>query len=252
MNYSTMAMVWAEIVLHKDVDWRTVYGRNVETLNRSQLVIPTNWSGLSDCMPLWSNRRSNEDTSVVDDVDTSQWEVRQRDVENSPVTFGAPHSEDYRNYHETPTPRVRGEQGRSSHGNDDNEYAFNNDEPPSYSDRYSTRQAYFLGNDFGTHGFQGVTPPNYERGESSSNNVPVSFGVDRYSTANVPPPTFAVGPLKRYNKDDEYERNIQEAMRPSQAEENARRQKEQRYFDQHWDSVHGTFRSIPRRPSRQY
>ena len=75
MNYSTMAMVWAEIVLHKDVDWRTIYGRNVETLNRSQHMIPTNWSGLSDCMPLWSNRGSNEDTFVVDDVDTVQWEV---------------------------------------------------------------------------------------------------------------------------------------------------------------------------------
>jgi hypothetical protein len=44
MNYSTMAMVWAEIVLHKDVDWRTVYGRNVDRLNRSQHMIPTNWT----------------------------------------------------------------------------------------------------------------------------------------------------------------------------------------------------------------
>lgn len=252
MNYSTMAMVWAEIVLHKDVDWRTVYGRNVETLNRSQHMIPTNWSGPSDCMPLWSNRRSNETTSVVDDVDTSQWEVRQRNVENYPVTFGAPHSEEFHNYHETPTPRVRGEQGRSRHGYDDNEYGFNNDERPSYSDTYSTPQSYFSENDFRTHGIQGYTPTNYERGESSSNNAPVSFGRDRCSAANVPPPTFAAGPSTRYNEDDEYERNIQEAMRRSQEEENARMQIEQRFFDQQWDSVHGTFRSSPRRPSRRY
>ena len=121
-----MAMVWAKIVLHTDVDWRKVYGRNVEMLNRSQHMIPTNWSGLSDCMPLWSNRQSNENTYVVDEMDSSQWKVRQpdssrqRDVENYPVTFGVVHNEEYHNYHETPTPRVRGEQEKSSHGYDDN------------------------------------------------------------------------------------------------------------------------------------
>jgi hypothetical protein len=42
MNYSNMAMVWAEIILHKDVNWRTVYGRNVNRLNRGLWMIPTN------------------------------------------------------------------------------------------------------------------------------------------------------------------------------------------------------------------
>jgi hypothetical protein len=42
MNYSNMAMVWAKIVLHKDVDWRIVYGRNVSHLNRGLWMIPTN------------------------------------------------------------------------------------------------------------------------------------------------------------------------------------------------------------------
>jgi hypothetical protein len=59
MNYSNMAMVWAEIVLHKDVDWHTVYGRNVSGLNRDLWMIPTNWIGPSDCWPQWSNRISN-------------------------------------------------------------------------------------------------------------------------------------------------------------------------------------------------
>jgi hypothetical protein len=59
MNYSNMAMVWAEIVLHKDVDWRTVYERNVNRLNRGLWIIPTNWMGPSDCWPRWSNRMSN-------------------------------------------------------------------------------------------------------------------------------------------------------------------------------------------------
>ena len=57
MNYSTMAMVWAEIVLQKDVDWRTVIGMNKKTkMTANQAVILSNWVGRSDCMPAWSNR----------------------------------------------------------------------------------------------------------------------------------------------------------------------------------------------------
>ena len=56
MLYSNMAMVWAEIVLHKEVDWSTVAGLNVSQLNWSQHFIPTNWTGPSDCWPRWSNR----------------------------------------------------------------------------------------------------------------------------------------------------------------------------------------------------
>lgn len=42
-----------------------------------------------------------------------------------------------------------------------------------------------------------------------------------YSTANVTRVIFSAGPSTNYNEDDEYERNIQEAIRQSQ-EENAR------------------------------
>ena len=41
MNYNVMAMVWAEIVLHKDVDWRTAQGRNVDNYDRTNAVIDT-------------------------------------------------------------------------------------------------------------------------------------------------------------------------------------------------------------------
>jgi hypothetical protein len=51
MNYSNMAMVWANFVLHKDVDWHTVYGRNVNRLNRGLWLNPVNWIGPSDCWP---------------------------------------------------------------------------------------------------------------------------------------------------------------------------------------------------------
>lgn len=56
MNYSLMAMVWAEIVLQKNVDWRTVQGKNVAQLRRNQVHIDTAWTTLSDCIPEWSNR----------------------------------------------------------------------------------------------------------------------------------------------------------------------------------------------------
>ena len=60
MLYSNMAMVWAEIVLHKDVDWSTVASLNVSLLDRSQHFIPTTWDRPSDCWPRWSNRRYGE------------------------------------------------------------------------------------------------------------------------------------------------------------------------------------------------
>ena len=114
MNYSLMAMVWAEIVLHKDVDWRTIYGKNVSRLDRSNHMITPNWTGPSDCVHVWSNCAANVANVVVDDVDTSQWEVRprnssrQRDVENYPVTFGTPHSHGYDNYRGYSNPIGRG------------------------------------------------------------------------------------------------------------------------------------------------
>ena len=53
-------MVWAEIVLHKDVDWSTMAGLNVRLLDRSQHFIPTTWDRPNDCWPRWSNRRYGE------------------------------------------------------------------------------------------------------------------------------------------------------------------------------------------------
>jgi len=55
MNYMNMAMVWSEIVLHKDVDWGTIYGINVKDLNCNDLVISMSWRAASNCMPEWSN-----------------------------------------------------------------------------------------------------------------------------------------------------------------------------------------------------
>lgn len=70
MLYSNMAMVWAEIVLHKNVNWSTVTGLNVAELDRSNDFIPTSWLGPSDCMPLWSNRTYTEMSEVQDEEST--------------------------------------------------------------------------------------------------------------------------------------------------------------------------------------
>jgi hypothetical protein len=60
MNYSNMAMVWAKIVLHTDINWLIIYGKNINCLSRDIQTIPTNWIGPSDCWPWWSNRTSND------------------------------------------------------------------------------------------------------------------------------------------------------------------------------------------------
>jgi len=247
MNYSTMAMVWAEIVLHKDVDWRTVYGRNVDRLNRSQHMIPTNWMGPSDCVPQWSNRRANVPTVADDDVDTSQWEVRRRDnpqernVEDYPISFGT-----------------------------------HQHEHPSYPGSYSAGQSYYPASDYGpprveayrpTHYERGESsshdarqtpeayrPTHYERGESSSHDAPVSFGREQY-----PPPTFGAGSSSHYTGDEQYQRDLQAALRQSELEEETRRQL--RHLDslpsvddawERWQQAANEGRYGPRSPSRRY
>lgn len=62
MHYLSMAMVWTEIVIHKDVDWRTIYGKNVNVLNQIQHIIPSIWDRPSNCWPQWLNQR-------LDDID---------------------------------------------------------------------------------------------------------------------------------------------------------------------------------------
>jgi hypothetical protein len=90
MNYSNMAMVWAEIVLHKDVDWRTVYGRNVSHLNRDLWMIPTNWIGPSDCWPQWLNRISNSGNYSAPTI-TGPHEHRSHGEEYNPYRTVANH-----------------------------------------------------------------------------------------------------------------------------------------------------------------
>ena len=68
MLYSNMAMVWAEIVLQKNIDQSTVAGLHVSELDRSKQFIPTTWMGPSDCWPLYSNRTKDMDAQFQHDT----------------------------------------------------------------------------------------------------------------------------------------------------------------------------------------
>lgn len=62
MNQTNLAMVYAEIVLQKEIDWTTIFAKDVRFKNRTNEFIPTSWHGASDALPEWSNRTSNDHT----------------------------------------------------------------------------------------------------------------------------------------------------------------------------------------------
>jgi len=80
-------------VLHKDVDWRTAQGRNVDNYNRTDAVIDTQWTGPSDCMPEWSNRGYLQQPSVVLKDAEDEWSDDDGDDDNveANATFGERH-----------------------------------------------------------------------------------------------------------------------------------------------------------------
>lgn len=92
MLYSFMAMIWVEIVLHKDVDWHTIIWCNLKDLTCKDKVIDTTWLGPSECMPKWSNRSYGQQPSVVLLDAEDEW-LDDNDVDDAPptVTFGKRH-----------------------------------------------------------------------------------------------------------------------------------------------------------------
>jgi len=84
-----MAMVSAEIVLYKDVDWCTIAGRNVNNLNCKDAVIYTSWTQVSDCMLEWSNRGQFGFLAIVlPDVEDEYSDDEGVDEVPAPVTLG--------------------------------------------------------------------------------------------------------------------------------------------------------------------
>ena len=96
MNYQLMAMVWAEIVLQKTIDWTTMPARSGAFVDRTNHVIFASWQGNSDCMGDWSNRREGSLPpeallSDAEDLGSDDF-VPSSDDDNqnvqAPVTFG--------------------------------------------------------------------------------------------------------------------------------------------------------------------
>jgi hypothetical protein len=168
-----MAMVWAEIVVHKDVDWRTVYGRNVSHLNRDLWMIPTKWIGPSDCWPRWSNRISNNGSYGAPTITGPHKHLSHgeeynpyRTVANDPPqTFstaheGGSHGYDYNPYHSVgndPPATFSVPHGGPSHGYDYSPYHTAGSDPhPSFGMAHEGRS---YGYDHGPHNTAFDIPP---------------------------------------------------------------------------------------------
>jgi len=92
MNYLNMAIIWAGIVFHKEVDWHTLVGHNVANLSCKDTMIDTNWTRPNDCMLDWSNRGQFGLPSVVlKDVEVDSSSFDEVNDAFALVTFGKRH-----------------------------------------------------------------------------------------------------------------------------------------------------------------
>ena len=116
MLVSNMAMVWAEIVLHKRLDWRTTAGLRTWRMHSVLMDVRTAWIGDSDCPPLHiSNRRSPpiqnigiQTLAIAPNVEDQQRLPSQDDYEaptynNIPGNRGGHYGQEYEptNFHES-------------------------------------------------------------------------------------------------------------------------------------------------------
>ena len=266
MNYSTMAMVWAEIVLHKDVDWRTVIGKNVSQLNRTFKVIPTAWNGPSDCMPEWSNRRANTgryDAPAIAQPhehrshgDHEEYNPYRAADNNPPQTFGTTHDGgsrgyDYNPHHSVesnPPPTFTCPHGGQGHGYEYNPYHTQGNDPHRSSDvAHEGRRSY--GYDHGPqHKATDIPPPTF----GSAYKQPTYYYDHK---PYHPPPTSCPHNTPRDREEEEYQRQLEEATRQSQAEYIRKLEEENRFYGAQWDALHQLYpgqASGPGGPSRGF
>ena len=270
MNYSNMAMVWAEIVLHKDVDWTTVYGKNVSRLNRDLRMIPTNWIGPSDCLPQWSNRRSDSGSYDTPPItrphehrshgDHEEYNPYQTDANNPPQTFGRPdeggshgfYSNPYHSVGNTPPPTFSSPHGGPSHGHEYSPYYTQGNDPHPSSGVVHEGRSY--GYDHGSQDRASDIPPPafssaYERPNYYSDYNPY------HSVTNDPPPTSCPHVTPRDREEEEYQRQLEEATRQSQADYVRKLEEDNRFYSAQWDALNQLYpgqASGPGGPSRRY
>lgn len=233
MLYSNMAMVWAEIVLHKDVDWRTVAGRNVSLLDRSQPFIPTTWNQASDCWPRWSNRRSAQNSYAQEQRRTPPREYEGHyyndysygnDMGFAPISFGGGSGSHY---------HVGGQYGTITnipHGETNPWETPTNqwDTPTNPWDAYESYQ----------------NSSRREEEQHSPNYAPVSYdgyGRGTCGSDNTPPPTFQT----REDENARYEREMREATIQSHEEYLRKLREETAFMERQYFTMHELFSRGP-------
>lgn len=178
MLYSNMAMVWAEIVLHKNIDWSTVLGLNVSQLDRTREFIPTTWTGPSDCHTCYSERTVDMDAQLEQDATPKGYGGITQDTYNdsgpAPLSFGTGSEGYYHGNHQFGTPGG---------------YM-----PAHQHDTYSAERQY----DRGGYSLN-YPPPMYIGGAYES-------GGQHSSGSNVQGDSSSTYPTNTYNRDDQYGR----------------------------------------------
>ncbi len=176
MLYSTMAMVWAEIVLHKDIDWTTVIGLNVHLLDRSNRFIQTNWMGPSDCYTTYSERSADMDAQLQQHGTPRAYGGTNHDTNHedrhAPVSFGTRSEGYYHGNHQYGTPEG---------------YM-----PPHQPDTYGVEREYGRGGSSSNY-----PSPMYTGGTHG-------LGGEQGSGSNVQGNSSSTHPMNPYNRENEY------------------------------------------------
>jgi hypothetical protein len=221
MLYSNMAMVWAEIVLHKDVDWRTVAGRNVSLLDRSQHFIPTTWNDLSDCWPRWSNRRCGDNPETHQQRRTHPREDEGHnyndynhgnDMGGAPISFGG---------------------GSGGHNYGGGQCGTITNTPHNYTPTHPRDTYEYHRNSPGKE--EEHQTSNYAHGSYEG------YGQSSCGSHNTPPPTF--GP--REDEDAEFQRQMREATLRSQEDYIRRLEDETRFMHRQYNNLYDLYSSGP-------
>jgi hypothetical protein len=237
-------------------------------LKRDLWMIPTNWIGPSDCWPRWSNRISNSGNYGAPAVTgphehlghgeeyNPYWTV----ANNPPQTFsttheGGSHGYDYNPYHSVgndPPATFTVPHGGPSHGYDYSPYHTPGTDPhPSFGMAHDG-QSY--GYDYRPHNTASDTPPPmfgyaHEQPSHYSDHNPY------YSVTNDPPPTFCPHVTSRDREEEEYQRQLEEATRQSQADYTRKLEEDNRFYGAQWDAIHHLYpgqASGPGGPSRRF
>jgi hypothetical protein len=230
-------------------------------LNWDLWMIPTNWIGPSDCWPQWSNRISNSGSYGAPAITRphehpshgEEYNPYRIDANDPPQTFsttheGGSHGYDYNPYHNVgnnPPATFSVPHGGPSHCYDYSPYhTLRNDPHPSFGMAHEGRS---YGYDHGPH-------------NTASDILPSTFGYAHehptdysdhnlyYSVTNDPPPTFCPHVISRDREEEEYQRQLEEATRQSQADYTRKLEEDNCFYSVQWIVIHHLYLGPPSGP----